>query len=219
MHTWTFWMDTQGFSTCHTTPHHNTRDNTQHNNNNKTTTTTTLFSVAQNQGQCGLCWAFSDSQAVVCSWYSPCGYRVHLSRVARRLLARTFFVVGVMRWSVPSRIKSPCRSTWWRYLGCPRGGQYAGSVRVVLVLFFPGVEIAVCPVKQHVPRISSWRQLDCHPGGQCRQESGSCRSCRAFTVIPDGVELVLTSGGFRAELAAQQFSSCSPSTGTYGCNG
>ena len=64
-----------------------------------------LVSVAQNQGQCGLRWAFSDSQAVVCCWYSPCGYRVHLSRVARRLLARTFFVIGVMRWSVPSRIR------------------------------------------------------------------------------------------------------------------
>ena len=46
------------------------------------------------------------------------------------------------------------------------------------------------------------------------------KSCLfVLTAIPDGVELVLTSGGFRVELAAQQFSSCSPSTGTCGCYG
>ena len=39
------------------------------------------------------------------SWYSPCGYHLHLSRVARRPLARTVFVIGVMRWSVPSRLR------------------------------------------------------------------------------------------------------------------
>ena len=41
---------------------------------------------------------------------------------------------------------------------------------------------------------------------------------RSLLFQTDGVVLVLTSGGFRVELAAQQFSSCS-STGTYGCYG
>ena len=43
---------------------------------------------------------------------------------------------------------------------------------------------------------------------------------RSIRIVP-GVEsrLLLTSGGFRVELSAQQFSSLSPSTGTYGCYG
>jgi len=53
------------------------------------------------------------------------------------------------------------------------------------------------------------------------KNQGQCGSCWAFSAT-EAVEsqLVLTSGGsFAIELSPQQITSCTPSTGTYGCDG
>ena len=75
------------------------------------------------------------------------------------------------------------------------------------VLCLQGIRMPVefvpsSPVKQYVPRISSWLHLGCHCGGQCCHESGSSRILPDVLCDPGGVISVGADFGCSPELHA-----------------
>eukprot|EP00450_Noctiluca_scintillans_P034621 CAMPEP_0194549774 /NCGR_PEP_ID=MMETSP0253-20130528/95374_1 /TAXON_ID=2966 /ORGANISM="Noctiluca scintillans" /LENGTH=384 /DNA_ID=CAMNT_0039397207 /DNA_START=238 /DNA_END=1391 /DNA_ORIENTATION=- len=80
--------------------------------------------------------------------------------------------------------------------------------------------VPTAPVKQYVPRNSGGVNWGVTEVVSAVKNQGQCGSCWAFSAT-QAVEsqLVLTSGGYRVDLSPQQITSCTPSTGTYGCYG
>merc|ERR1712107_896380 len=80
--------------------------------------------------------------------------------------------------------------------------------------------VPTAPVKQYIPRNSggvNWGVTEVVTAVKNQCQCGSCWAFSATQAVES--QLVLTSGGYRVDLSAQQITSCTPSTDTYGCYG